>query len=58
MALNRASMKLIGKTLGQNGIRTTERYAHLRDDPLQALVGLVGERFESVAKKKATVVCI
>jgi integrase len=39
-----ASLQLIGKALGHTQIRTTERYAHLRDDPLQAMVDLIGER--------------
>ncbi len=30
-------------------------YAHLRDDPLQAMVDLVGERFENIVKKKVEV---
>lgn len=47
-----ASLQLIGKALGHTQIRTTERYAHLRDDPLQAMVDLIGERFEGVGKKK------
>jgi integrase len=46
-----ASLQLIGKALGHTQIRTTERNAHLRDDPLQAMVGLVGERFENTAKR-------
>lgn len=39
-----ASLQLIGKALGHTQIRTTERYAHLRDDPLQAMVDMVGDR--------------
>ncbi|MCZ8195470.1 MAG: hypothetical protein O9253_00190, partial [Aquidulcibacter sp.] len=45
----------IGKALGHTQIRTTERYAHLRDDPLQAMVDLVGERFENIVRKKVEV---
>jgi integrase len=39
-----ASLQLIGKALGHTQMRTTERYAHLRDDPLHALVNEIGER--------------
>ncbi|MFO0432303.1 MAG: hypothetical protein ACK5Z6_13540 [Hyphomonadaceae bacterium] len=46
-----ASLQLIGKALGHTQIKTTERNAHLRDDPLQAMVDLVGERFENIVKK-------
>ena len=35
-----ASLQLIGKALGHTQIKTTERNAHLRDDPLQAMVDL------------------
>eukprot|EP01038_Epipyxis_sp_PR26KG_P018243 gene18243-25666_t len=51
-----ASLQLIGKALGHTQIKTTERYAHLRDDPLQAMVDLVGERFENMVRKKVEVV--
>ncbi len=50
-----ASLQFIGKALGHTQIKTTERYAHLRDDPLQAMVDLVGERFESMVRKKVEV---
>ncbi len=50
-----ASLQLIGKALGHTQIKTTERYAHLRDDPLQAMVDLVGERFENMVRKKVEV---
>ncbi|MFN9148315.1 MAG: tyrosine-type recombinase/integrase, partial [Hyphomonadaceae bacterium] len=50
-----ASLQLIGKALGHTQIKTTERYAHLRDDPLQAMVDLVGERFENIVRKKVEV---
>jgi integrase len=50
-----ASLQLIGKALGHTQIRTTERYAHLRDDPLQAMVDLIGERFDLGPAKSASV---
>jgi len=42
-----ASLQLIGKALGHTQMRTTERYAHLRDDPLHALVNEIGERVKA-----------
>lgn len=45
-----ASLQLIGKALGHTQIRTTERYAHLRDDPLAAMVDRIGEAIELVAR--------
>lgn len=49
-----ASLQLIGKALGHTQMRTTERYAHLRDGPLHALVSEIGERVKG-AKKVPTV---
>jgi hypothetical protein len=48
-------LQLIGKAFGHTQNRTTERYAYLRDDQLQAMVDLVGERFENRVKKKVEV---
>ena len=45
-----ASLQLIGKALGHTQMRTTERYAHLRDDPLNALVNEIGERVKAGGK--------
>jgi integrase len=45
-----ASLQLIGKALGHTQMRTTERYAHLRDDPLHALVNEIGERVKAGGK--------
>ncbi len=47
-AANGASLFLIGKALGHSQSQTTERYAHLRDDPLHALAAGVGEVVVSV----------
>ncbi len=47
-AANGASLFLIGKALGHSQSQTTERYAHLRDDPLHALAAGVGEVIVSV----------
>ncbi len=46
-----ASLQLIGKALGHTQLRTTERYAHLRDDPLHALVNEIGERVKGAADR-------
>lgn len=43
-------LQLIGKALGHTQMRTTERYAHLRDDPLHALVNEIGERVKAGGK--------
>jgi integrase len=47
-----ASLQLIGKALGHTQMRTTERYAHLRDDPLHALVNEIGERVKAAKKNQ------
>jgi len=44
-AADGASLYLIGKTLGHRQASTTERYAHLTDDPARAVAELVGQRF-------------
>ena len=41
-----ASLYLIGKALGHASSRTTERYAHLADDPVRDMAETVGKRFE------------
>ena len=38
-----ASLPLIGKALGHSTSRVTERYAHLADDAMQALVESIGD---------------
>jgi integrase len=35
------SLYLVGKVLGHRQSRTTERYAHLKDDPLRAVPGVM-----------------
>jgi len=49
-AANGASLFLIGRALGHSQSQTTERYAHLRDDPLHALAAGVGEIIVSAAE--------
>jgi site-specific recombinase XerD len=38
------SLYLVGKVLGHRQSRTTERYAHLKDDPLRAVANRTSER--------------
>lgn len=42
-----ASLYLVSKLLGHANSRTTERYAHLSNDPLQDAVAKIGRRFET-----------
>lgn len=44
-AADGVSLYVIGKALGHRQASTTERYAHLTDDPVLAAVELVGARF-------------
>ena len=44
-AADGASLYLIGKALGHRNASTTQRYAHLADDPLRAMAERVGQRF-------------
>jgi len=46
-AADGASLYLIGKALGHSQSQTTERYAHLRDDPLRAVAAGVQNRIFS-----------
>jgi integrase len=48
-----ASLFLVGKVLGHANARTTERYAHLTDDPLLALAERAGERLARKPKPNA-----
>lgn len=47
-AADGASLYLIGKALGHRQASTTERYAHLTDDPVRAVAELVGQRFMKI----------
>ena len=38
-----SSLEIIGRYLGHSSIQTTQRYAHLQDDPLHAMAELIGE---------------
>jgi integrase len=37
------SLPMIGKLLGHTQVQTTQRYAHLYDDPLRAGLDRIGE---------------
>ncbi|MFG1295579.1 tyrosine-type recombinase/integrase [Xanthobacter variabilis] len=45
-----ASLFLVGKVLGHKQARTTEVYAHLRDDPLQAVAARTAARIAEAMK--------
>jgi integrase len=45
-----ASLFLTGKLLGHASARTTERYAHLANDPLQDAVTRIGNRFSQTVQ--------
>ena len=50
-----ASLFLIGKLLGHANARTTERYAHLSNDPLQDAANQIGRRIMGGTKQSAEV---
>ncbi len=41
------SLYVLQRALGHKKAATTQRYAHLRDDPVQAMVERVGERMQA-----------
>jgi site-specific recombinase XerD len=44
------SLYLVGKVLGHRQFRTTERYAHLKDDPLRAVANRTSERIAAIMR--------
>jgi integrase len=44
------SLYLVGKILGHRQSRTTERYAHLKDDPLRAVANRTSERIAAIMR--------
>jgi hypothetical protein len=44
------SLYLVGKVLGHPQSRTTERYAHLKDDPLRAVANRTSERIAAIMR--------
>jgi integrase len=48
------SLFIIGKVLGHRQARTTERYAHLADDPIAAVASDTGNKiFDAIQKKSS-----
>lgn len=47
-----ASLPIIGALLGHSQPATTQRYAHLSDDPLRAASKAIGERIASAMKRR------
>ncbi len=48
------SLPMIGKLLGHTQAATTERYAHLADDPVLAASEAIGQRIDAAMKGEAT----
>jgi site-specific recombinase XerD len=46
------SLYLVGKVLGHRQSRTTERYAHLKDDPLRAVANRTSERITAIIMQR------
>src|SRR4029077_902884 len=44
------SLYLVGKVLGHRQSRTTERYAHLKDDPVRAVANRTSERIAAIMR--------
>jgi integrase len=49
-----ASLFMVGKVLGHKQARTTEIYAHLRDDPLQQVAEQAGRRIADAMRPRGT----
>ncbi|MGI4769970.1 MAG: tyrosine-type recombinase/integrase [Janthinobacterium lividum] len=47
------SLYIVGKVLGHAQASTTQRYAHLRDDPLKAVVDRTGEKIAEAMREGA-----
>lgn len=45
-----ASLPIIGALLGHKNSATTQRYAHLHDDPLRAAAEAVGDKISAILK--------
>lgn len=46
------SLPVLGALLGHRDTTTTDRYAHLADDPLRSAVGVIGQRIDNVMNGK------
>jgi integrase len=52
------SLQIIGRLLGHTQSRTTQRYAHLADDPLREAAAKIGEVIAGAGKRTANVVAL
>lgn len=52
------SLALIGKLMGHTNSRTTERYAHLYEDPLRRAAAKVGSAIESAGSSQGDLIAI
>jgi integrase len=52
------SLQIIGKLLGHTVARTTERYAHLSDDPLREAAVKIGNVIAGAGKSNADIVTL
>jgi hypothetical protein len=48
--IERDSLYFVGKVPGHRQSRTTERYAHLKDDPLRAAANRTSERIAAIMR--------
>jgi len=46
------SLSIVGKLLGHTQASTTQRYAHLADEPLRQATGVFGNKIEKLTSKK------
>jgi site-specific recombinase XerD len=46
-------LPIIGKLLGHSQAATTQRYAHLSNDPLRAAVEMIGEKISAGMNREA-----
>ncbi len=49
-----ASLYLVGRVLGHTQSKTTERYAHLADDPIRAVADATARRIDAALKGNTT----
>ena len=52
------SLQIIGRLLGHTQARTTQRYAHLADDPLREAAAKIGEVIAGASKQSGNVVSL